>query len=723
MEEQKDLLKNQNLNLLNQLEHLKEENKFILISSKEQSDEIDKLKNMIDSIKDQINFQSEFNKLSPLIKSVVNDEIRNLNRSKNGRRYDEKTKMFCLYIYLTSPKTYKVLKTIFNWPSKQTLKLLIDDNFSKCGLHQSILMFLQNCCLDSTERQCMLLLDEVYLKPALTYDHSKGEIDGKTNLGNLVCDNGAAKTALVFMLVTMNKKVKIPLCFYFSRSSTKGSDLYKLIIDIISQLYQVNIRIHVIVCDNATTNQNLAKTLKISIDQPYFDLKIDEISLRIFWIFDVPHLFKAIRNNFLNYPIKFTFNDVTYIAQWAHICTVFHIDRKNNISLIPKITEKHVNPQSSHKMKVKYATQIFSNSLSCAMKSMIENKNITELDERANGTQILISILNNLFDLLNNKDTCEQKQLRENSTSWLQLINYFKIISTFEFVTNNDLALSKIVCFHNLKITIASLLNLTLFMKQQYDFNFILTGRFNQDSLENFFSIMRRESDENGHLRPETFRRIFSVLIHTKFFSRYISNKSNCDDDGNSYLYPALKPKKKIYNRRYRFECSDIEGINDLSDLIESLINNNQENIDVCTYISGFLLKKLKTEICEDCFLKLQATDFNQPNLKFVILKQFSNCNLYKPSLKFSLFIKSCIELFFELIEVLMFEKKLRDIMCSLIMFNVDFSQIEPHCQSIIVERSICILFVILIKKFLKDYNQKLTNSYNKTRTCIMYKK
>lgn len=155
------MLQDENSTILKQFEQLKREIQFTSNLLKEKIIENKKLKQTIDSSKPQIDFFEKFSKISVTIQNLVQNEIQNYNRKKNGRRFDEQTKIFCLYIYLSSPKTYKILKSIFNWPSTKILKSHIDTNFQKCGLHSSTLLLLQNCQLEPNERQFILIFDEV----------------------------------------------------------------------------------------------------------------------------------------------------------------------------------------------------------------------------------------------------------------------------------------------------------------------------------------------------------------------------------------------------------------------------------------------------------------------------------------------------------------------------------------------------------------------------------
>jgi len=68
--------------------------------------------------------------------------------------------------------------------------------------------------------------------------------------------------------------------------------------------------------------------------------------------------------------------------------------------LAPKLTEIHINPGPFQKMKVKYASQIFSNTVAAGMKCCVQGGT---LPSTANATITFIEHMDKLFDLLNSK--------------------------------------------------------------------------------------------------------------------------------------------------------------------------------------------------------------------------------------------------------------------------------------------------------------------------------
>lgn len=106
---------------------------------------------------------------------LIENELKNGKRKKNGRRYEEQLKLLSIYLHLTSPKCYRALKNIFTLPSKSTIQRAMNRNFQQTGLNQCTIDYVRDCNLNDNQRICSLLLDEVHLKMHYSYDIKTGK--------------------------------------------------------------------------------------------------------------------------------------------------------------------------------------------------------------------------------------------------------------------------------------------------------------------------------------------------------------------------------------------------------------------------------------------------------------------------------------------------------------------------------------------------------------------
>nr|CAH7740709.1 unnamed protein product [Callosobruchus chinensis] len=123
------------------------------------------------------------------------------------------------------------------------------------------------------ERACAVLFDEIALKPKLDYNESFDYIEGYEDLGFLGRKNEIANSALVF----------------YVRGPVKGDILAQLIKEVIEGLRRLQLIPVALVADQGTNNRNAYKILGASKLNPVITIN----NLKLFTIFDVPHLLKV----------------------------------------------------------------------------------------------------------------------------------------------------------------------------------------------------------------------------------------------------------------------------------------------------------------------------------------------------------------------------------------------------------------------------------------------
>ena len=97
---------------------------------------------------------------------------------------------------------------------------------------------------------------------------------------------------------------KFPIAYYLTHSTVNKIILKNLIIDVLNKLIDVGLCPKLIVCDQGTTNQSALKLLNICENNPFFFIN----DHKIYSLFDVLHLLKSVRNNFIE--ASFQKNDI-----------------------------------------------------------------------------------------------------------------------------------------------------------------------------------------------------------------------------------------------------------------------------------------------------------------------------------------------------------------------------------------------------------------------------
>lgn len=177
------------------------------------------------------------------------------------------------------------------------------------------------------------------------------------------------------MLRGIKRKWKQPVYYNFVNGGTKKADLVHILKTIIRKCHNIGLNIVATVCDQGANNQAAINMLVKETEANYkrsnrelydFHFEIDE--KKIIPLYDVPHLFKGIRNNFLKYNLHYIENGTGKLAKWTDIYTAYKMDPYlGSLRLMPKITESHINPEKINKMKVSKCTQVFSHSVAAAV--------------------------------------------------------------------------------------------------------------------------------------------------------------------------------------------------------------------------------------------------------------------------------------------------------------------------------------------------------------------
>lgn len=242
-------------------------------------------------------------------------------KGSRGRRYTTNFKKYALSLYFLSPRNYKELKKSIHLPSIRSLQLFTQTWELVPGINEKIFntFNVKLKSLPAIDRHCILCADEMSLKSHLFYNVSKDEIIGFE-------DNGErktcvpAKSVLVIMARSIAGNWKLPLYYCFNESACRSKDLKPVLFDIITRLNNSGALVHALVTDMGLNFIQLSRDLGISKENATFLVNEHKVA----YIFDTPHILKAIRNNLLKY--NFQFNNK--IASWAHIVQFYEKDSK-----------------------------------------------------------------------------------------------------------------------------------------------------------------------------------------------------------------------------------------------------------------------------------------------------------------------------------------------------------------------------------------------------------
>ncbi|KAH1028491.1 hypothetical protein HUJ05_001845 [Dendroctonus ponderosae] len=519
-------------------------------------------------------------------------------------------KILALSLFKNSPKGDKLLSKIFALPSTRTLRVLLQNIPFRAGINKAIFDSLEKAVAKMKtrqERMCILFFDEMAIQANLAYKRYNDKIIGLEDYGDekraVLSDH-----ANVFMLRGIYRQWKQPIAFTFSKGPVRPINLKKMITNLIEHCQSIGLIVIATVCDQGSTNQTAIKILldetKAHFLRNNLQRKYDGFFINkqeIVPLFDVPHLFKGIRNNLLNKQLMFQIDGKRKIAKWEYLEQFYQLDASiPSLRICSKLTDAHIVPSKINKMRVKNCTQVFSHSVGSLMKRIAQwDKN--SLSPDAVDAADLILFLDQLFDSLN--------VLKSNKSQAKPLKHRVTIHSEHEVFWHNSLTILKKEGngsnFEKLKVYTKRRFTSKLLVKLlvEENFRFILTGAFNQDPLENFFSYVRSHGLRNTNPDASHFISPFKTLVVNNYISSHSPN-SNCEMDIKTECLDNLRTfltNPKLYLIR----VTDIKILLECRRYQKMLLLGRKQSCDICK--SNLSIRR--GAVLEDNFIDVRQYD------------------------------------------------------------------------------------------------------------------
>lgn len=369
--------------------------------------------------------------------------------------------------------------------------------------------------LDERERFVILQIDEIYVKPCIQF--KGGKLHGYAE--NSV--PAEARTVLAFLTSSLYGSFKEVVHLVPVRQLS-GSDLHKLTLKVLDLLSSCGLTVVVIISDNNRINRNMFSLLVKNSNRPYSFMSCGS---PVFLMFDTVHLFKSIRNNWLNQrdsdkTFKFphfesTSNEVL-TARFSDIENLYRKELNQLLKLAPRLTYKSVYPSSLERQNVNLVCNIFNDTTVAGLK--------TEYGDNS-GTVHFVQIILRWWSIMNIKNSTKgiHKQnellLPFTSASDDRLVFLDKFLAWLERWRALDSTNCLTTDTHQALYQSTSVISEII----EYSFSsvgvqYLLTGKLQTDNLESQFSRYRQLSGGNYNIsvtqifESEKKLRVMSVL-------------------------------------------------------------------------------------------------------------------------------------------------------------------------------------------------------------------
>ena len=351
----------------------------------------------------------------------------------------------------------------------------------------------------------------------LVWDKHTGELIGFVDLGDTDLNYATLKkvdSVAFHVLVFMVKSVVNPLSYSFAIFSTHGvtcDQLFPIFWRAVAILeMRCYLKVIATSCDGAPPNRTFFRMHKSydNSDRPVTykspNMYADEERYICFFS-DPPHLIKTTRNclssSGAGRNIRFMWNDGMLIL-WTHISNLYKKDSDCGLQYMPKLRSDHINLTAYSIMNVRLATQVLSETVGKIL--------FKYGPPDAAGTSKFCILMDQCFDCCNVRNTIEaqrkdKKFLRKYDDAndekflWLEdvFLKYFSdwqqsiLMRPGKFSAADHCKMFISWQTHEgLQITCYSLIEYVKFLLQS-GVNYVLSEKFCQDDLENYFGKQR----------------------------------------------------------------------------------------------------------------------------------------------------------------------------------------------------------------------------------------
>ncbi|XP_042909025.1 uncharacterized protein [Parasteatoda tepidariorum] len=582
-------------------------------------------KDIIDSVKILLT------KLKPLLPADKNsvieflsEEISLLTVDKNVLRYSSNFLIFCSLVYSISPHCYKFIRNSNNLilPHPSTIERLCSSfsmNPKDEQFDENFLLYAKQKIqyLNEHQKIVSLMMDEIHLKQY--YDYKAGNIVGKS-----VNNDKAANSAYVFMLQSFLSDFE-DVAHILPVFNINADYLYTFLVKIILGLEKIGFHILCVTSDNNSLNGKAMSYFSTPSKLSFVYAHPADPERSLFFLFDPVHIFKCLRNNWLNqknghnmYFLDFSDFSKTKTASFKTLRNIHSLEEGQLIKFAYGISIKALNPTSMERQNVKLVSQIFNDHVISGLRALCEQTN----DLSCSDTADYIQIISNWWKIMNvknpNKGVHKKDKFSEpisnagNDERIVFLKTFLNWLTAWKAANYSSGFLSK-ETFTALFHTTSAVIELSKYCFENLNFRYFLTGKIQTDALERRFGKFRQLSGGQYNI---SIRQVFETESKLRLQSvGPLKIKSSSFGEIDINLVETDNAENEVENEKLNFGKEIDVNEDDLIPLVCIL--------PVLTYIAGFCCYcYLKRKKCSSCEKSITLTDIEE---KFNVIDEVEN--------------------------------------------------------------------------------------------------
>lgn len=587
------------LSSVNELEELLHEVKSYHVDKNDCNEIVDLIHELLNQLKEHVSNE----KINAI--EFLDEQISLLLVQKNLLRYSSELLIFCSLLHSISPHSYKFFRDSnqLTLPHPSTIERLCSSFHLDPKIEQSeenFLLYARNKFqyLKPNEILTSLMIDEIHLKPY--FDYKGGNVAGKS-----ANNEKAANAAYVFMLHSFLSDFS-DVVHVLPVNNINADFLHEFVKKVILGLEEIGYRVISVSSDNNSLNGKAMSLFsipnKLSIVYPH----PADPKRPLFFIFDPVHIFKCIRNNWINqkngqnmYFPDFDDYSKTKTACFQTIKNIHSLEEGQLLKYAYGISVKALCPTSMERQNVRLVAQIFNDHVVEGLRKVGNQTNEPHCSDTADFIEIILKwwkIMNvkSLF-----KGTHKRDKFMEPLTSNLNdekrifLHKFLNWLDAWKAAKYDSGFLTR-ETYTALSHTTHAVLELCDYCTNELGFTYLLPGKIQTDLLERRFGKFRQLS---GGQYNVTIRQIFenesklrlqslrSLQVKSAQFGEISINLSeNCETD--------IKCESSEYLKFIEINVED----DDLISLIPIL--------PIINYVAGYCCysyaKSKKCHLCKD---------------------------------------------------------------------------------------------------------------------------
>ncbi|KAM7306127.1 uncharacterized protein ISCGN_016023 [Ixodes scapularis] len=312
---------------------------------------------------------------------------------------------------------------------------------------------------------------------------------------------------------------------------------------------------------------------------------------------DVPHVAKNLCGHLLRKQ-KITLSDAVVaennlnsnIVTIQPVVRLIEFQEQQTFKLAPNLQKELLEPNQFEKMKVSNALRILSRSTSSALRFMVENYG---WEKDVLTTAWFIEHVNRWFELMSSRHPTTALSFfdSERYSEALTFLNKFKdMFTSLKIDTGTFKPVQTGVI-----LSTSSILYLQDLLLHEEGFTFVLISRFTQDSLENFFSSVRRR---NPIPTPVEFKSALRIITLSQYL-KPVRNSSYELDDEAFYLADLSDIPEATRVEPVETDEDDPPTVTELSE--------SNSFYYYCGYIVSRVVKN--DSVCDECIAAVKAVE------------------------------------------------------------------------------------------------------------------